>query len=75
MPPRSILAKSASAFRFTPRKCAGRLRYPKEGFCYCMREGIRDGHKGVDGLVFSHKKKGIPRKTFNVGLGIICLVH
>ena len=42
MPPRSILAKSASAFRFTPRKCAGRLRYPKEGFCYYMKEGTEE---------------------------------
>ena len=66
MAPRSILDKSASAFRLTPRKCAGRLRYPKEGFCYCMREGMRDGHKGVDGLVFSHKKRVFRGKHFNV---------
>ena len=47
MPPRSILAKSVSAFRFTPRKCAGVFRTPKGGFCYCKKKhsGVQDGWK------------------------------
>ena len=41
-PPKWILAKSEPAFQISPAKCAGKFRYPKEGFCYYMKEGTEE---------------------------------
>lgn len=46
------LAKSEPAFQISPAKCAGKLRYPKEGFCNYMKKGKVEGrHESVDGLL------------------------
>ena len=46
------LAKSEPAFQISPAKCAGKLRYPKEGFCNYMKKGkVKGRHESVDGLL------------------------